>query len=170
MNTSDDRTSSARLLARMRQRAGSSVPESPMRRREAGEPAPLSFAQQRLWFLNQFAPDSAEYILPFPLRVTGPLDLPALERALTALVERHEVLRTRLVVDAEGDPEQLVDDPWTVSVPVVDLTGVAGAELRESMGRDAIEKEIGKPFDLAGGPLLRALLVRLGAGDSLLLL
>ncbi|GAA1602365.1 hypothetical protein GCM10009828_031070 [Actinoplanes couchii] len=141
-----------------------------MRRREAGEPAPLSFAQQRLWFLNQFAPDSAEYILPFPLRVTGPLDLPALERALTALVERHEVLRTRLVVDAEGDPEQLVDDPWTVSVPVVDLTGVAGAELRESMGRDAIEKEIGKPFDLAGGPLLRALLVRLGAGDSLLLL
>ena len=85
---------------------------------------PLSFAQQRLWFLDQLEPGSVEYNLPCPAAAgTAPLDVAALGAALSALVARHEVLRTRLVAGADGVPHQVIDPPAPVPLPVVDVSG-----------------------------------------------
>ncbi|MFC6016164.1 amino acid adenylation domain-containing protein [Plantactinospora solaniradicis] len=126
---------------------------------------PLSFAQQRMWFLNQLEPDSAEYNEPLALRISGPLDLVALRAALDAIVERHEVLRTRLVGDAEGRAYQVID-PFTGSgLVVTDLSGTGNplGTARDWVAADAVE-----PFDLATGPLLRARLLRLIPEDHVL--
>jgi aryl carrier-like protein len=80
-------------------------------RREAGEAAPLSFAQQRLWFLDQFEPGSSAYNMPVALRLKGALDVAALERALTEVIRRHEVLRTRFAV-VEGEPVQIIGETF----------------------------------------------------------
>ena len=82
-------------------------------------PIPLSFAQQRLWFLDQLEPGSADYNVPMPMRLSGELDPAALRRALDALVERHEVLRTRLVA-VDGVAHQVIDPPGGLA-----LAGVA---------------------------------------------
>ncbi|MFD0201926.1 MULTISPECIES: non-ribosomal peptide synthetase [Saccharothrix] len=112
--------------------------------------APLSFAQQRLWFLDQFQPGGTEYVTPLAVRLRGELDVPRLERALTALVERHDVLRTTFPA-VDGLPVAVVR-PADVTLPVVD-------EL------PALE-----PFDLAEGPLFRPVLVRRGPDDHVLAL
>jgi hypothetical protein len=72
---------------------------------------PLSFAQQRLWFLDQLEPGSTGYVVPAPLRLRGRLDVAALQAALDEVVARHEILRTRLVAAADGDAHQVVDPP-----------------------------------------------------------
>ncbi|MFC4046555.1 amino acid adenylation domain-containing protein, partial [Dactylosporangium siamense] len=128
-------------------------------------PLPLSFAQQRLWFLHQLEPDSAEYNEPLALHLTGPLDVDALRAALDAIVARHEVLRTRLVADGDGRPQQIID-PFTGSgLTVTDLTGEddPSAAATAWVAADAVE-----PFDLATGPLLRAHLLRLSADEHVL--
>ncbi len=89
-------------------------------------PLPLSYAQQRLWFLAQLAPGSVEYNAPMPFRWRGPLDLERLAGALRSLVARHEVLRTRLVTGADGVAHQVIDPPPAdVTVPVTDVSGEA---------------------------------------------
>ncbi|MDI5962224.1 non-ribosomal peptide synthetase [Streptantibioticus silvisoli] len=135
-----------------------------------GGPLPLSFAQQRLWFLDQLDPERAEYALPFALRVTGTLDIPALETALTALCARHEVLRTRFVADDDGEPTQIVDAPAALTATVHDLRATADAAEREAAARRIIDTETARPADLARGPLLRADVVRLADDDQYLLL
>ncbi|WP_233444706.1 non-ribosomal peptide synthetase, partial [Streptacidiphilus albus] len=132
-------------------------------------PLPLSFAQQRLWFLDQLAPGSAEYVIPFGLRVRGPLDTAVLETALSALVARHEILRTRFVADEDGRPQQIVDGPWPVAAGLHDLRGVGDDAERESAARRLLETEAVRPFDLATGPLLRAVLARIADEDHYLL-
>ncbi|WP_345144602.1 amino acid adenylation domain-containing protein, partial [Dactylosporangium darangshiense] len=131
------------------------------------EPLPLSFAQQRLWFLAELEPDSVEYNTTLPMYLRGDLDVEALTAALAALVARHEVLRTRLVADADGVPQQIIDPPSPFALPVVDLTVHADPE-------DAAEQWLSgdraTPFDLARGPLIRAALLRLGAGEHVLAL
>ncbi|MFJ5548557.1 condensation domain-containing protein, partial [Streptomyces sp. NPDC093225] len=127
----------------------------------------MSFAQQRLWFLDQLDPGSAEYVVPVAFRVRGPLDGVALGAALDALVVRHEVLRTRFATGPEGDPVQVVEDPWRVAVEAVDVS--ADADPLRS-GRSVVESFGHRPFDLGGGRLLRAMTVRLGADDHLLAL
>ncbi|MET7339604.1 amino acid adenylation domain-containing protein, partial [Nonomuraea sp. NPDC005650] len=124
---------------------------------------PLSFAQQRLWFLAQLDPDSAEYNSPTPVLLPGDLDIPALRAALTALVERHEVLRTRLVADAEGIPYQVIDPPADFDLPVI-------AVASEQEAQTLIAADATTPFDLAAGPLLRASLLRLGDQEHILAL
>ncbi len=133
-----------------------------------GAPLPLSFAQQRLWFIHRLEPDSAAYNLPCALRVRGPLDPGALERALTGVAGRHEALRTRFP-ERGGVPVQLVEPARRVRLPRVDLAGLPGPAREAELSRLA-EREARRPFDLAAGPLLRGAVVRLGEDDAAVLI
>jgi amino acid adenylation domain-containing protein/non-ribosomal peptide synthase protein (TIGR01720 family) len=129
---------------------------------------PLSFAQQRLWFLDQFEPNSNEYITPTALRLQGRLDVDALNTALTGLVARHESLRTTFdSVDGRG--VQVVHEPDEVRVPVLDLSGLPEGEREVELGRVLVEESVA-PFDLREGPLLRLRLLRLAAEEHALTL
>ncbi|MBZ4419892.1 non-ribosomal peptide synthase/polyketide synthase [Myxococcus sp. RHSTA-1-4] len=125
---------------------------------------PLSFAQQRLWFLDQLQPGGTAYNMPAVFRLEGTLDVAALERAFTELVRRHESLRTTFRDDG-GTPVQVIHPAAPFPLPVVDLTG------REDREAEALRlaTEAVRPFDLSTGPLLRASLLRL-AGDAHVLL
>jgi amino acid adenylation domain-containing protein len=129
---------------------------------------PLSFAQQRLWFLEQLGDLGAAYHIHRPLRLRGPLDRPALVRALDGIVARHEALRTTFV-RVDGVPGQRIAPAEASRFHLVehDLEGRADAdaELRRRMAEEA-----NAPFDLERGPLIRGRLVRLGAEDHVLLL
>src|SRR5262249_55815651 len=126
---------------------------------------PLSFAQQRLWFLHQLEPGSVEYNMPAPVRLTGHLDTAALSAALDALAARHEVLRTRLVSGEDGTPHQGIDPPSGFGLAHADLTGDPDAL---STAERLVAEDGLVPFDLATGPLLRGTLYRLGPSDYLL--
>ncbi|MEW5931541.1 MAG: amino acid adenylation domain-containing protein, partial [Gemmatimonadota bacterium] len=128
--------------------------------RRAGDgPAPLSFAQQRLWFIHQLDPRSSAYNMPFALRLRGPLDVGALRGSLAGVVRRHEALRT-VFADRGGEAVQVVLPCVRVPFAVLDLVGLPPEARRaEAARREAEEARL--PFDLARGPLLRVLLVRL---------
>ncbi|MFY9550790.1 MAG: amino acid adenylation domain-containing protein [Thermoanaerobaculia bacterium] len=128
------------------------------RRRWGEAPVPLSFAQQRLWFLDRLDPGLPFYNLPLALRMRGSLDVEALGRALGTIQERHEVLRSVFVL-VDGNPVQVVDPPRALSLSVVDLVALAPAA-REAEARRLGQEESQRPFDLARGPLLRAMLLR----------
>ncbi|HEU4595768.1 MAG TPA: amino acid adenylation domain-containing protein [Pyrinomonadaceae bacterium] len=138
------------------------------RREDSSTPAPLSFAQQRMWFLDQMEPGSAAYNLPAALRLTGRLDVAALERAFGELVRRHEILRTTFA-EAEGRPVQVVGPFEPQPLPVKDLSGLSEDERESEVGRLA-DDERHRPFDLAQGPLLRVMLLRLSEGEQVLLI
>jgi amino acid adenylation domain-containing protein len=129
---------------------------------------PLSFAQQRLWFLNQMEPDNPFYSLPWAMRMQGRLDKNALERSLQDIVARHEVLRTRFVASESG-VTQVVDTAAQIPLKQFDLSGVAAAS-REDRLQEQIKREIQQPFDLARGPLMRAALWQLSDDEYVLLL
>ncbi len=131
-------------------------------------PTPLSFAQQRLWFLDQLEPGRAEYLMHCPLRLTGPLDADALRAAFTALVARHEILRTRFVADDDGEPVQTVDEPGPATLACHDLRTITEAGAREVAARRIVDADGLRPVDLATGPLLRATLVQLADEDWIL--
>src|SRR6185369_3349846 len=152
--------------------AAGSLPLRPLPRTLRASPPGLSFSQQRLWFLHQMEPESAAYNLPQALRITGRLRLDVLAASLREVVRRHEALRTRFVV-MDRHPVQVVDvqggDPEaSPALPLADLTGLPPALAAETARRVA-DEEASRPFDLAAGPLLRALLVRSG-GEHMLLL
>ncbi|RYZ34328.1 MAG: amino acid adenylation domain-containing protein, partial [Myxococcaceae bacterium] len=130
--------------------------------------APLSFAQQRLWFIDQFEPESASYNIPAAVRLEGTLDVSALERSLHALTRRHETLRTRIRAE-EGHPAQLVSPDVELPLTHVDLSALPEAA-REEEARRIAGEEARRPFDLARGPLLRTTLVRLSEQQHELLL
>ena len=132
---------------------------------EAG-PAELSFSQQRLWVLDQIEPGGAAYIIAGALELRGALDAPVLERALGALVHRHESLRT-VFESVEGRPLQVVSEPGAWTLPVADLSGEVDA--RERL-RTLLREEASRGFDLARGPLFRARLYRLAPDTHVLLL
>ncbi|WP_164021881.1 non-ribosomal peptide synthetase, partial [Pyxidicoccus trucidator] len=129
---------------------------------------PLSFAQQRLWFIDQLEPGSAAYNIPTAVRILGSLDLTAMEQGLGALVERHESLRTTFA-PGRGEPVQVIHPSSALPLPLVDLTDLP-AEQRESEARRRVAEEAGLPFDLARGPLFRALLLRLTPQEHVLML
>ncbi|HEX7181390.1 MAG TPA: amino acid adenylation domain-containing protein, partial [Thermoanaerobaculia bacterium] len=135
---------------------------------QPGELIPLSFAQERLWFLDRLAPGSPAYSIPAALRLRGRLNWQAMELSLREIVRRHAVLRTRFVMSS-GQPAQVVDPAHGFSVPLIDLSGLPErdreAETARLVGRDARLS-----FDLAHGPLFRASLLRLDAEDHATLL
>ncbi|RKI15449.1 amino acid adenylation domain-containing protein, partial [Corallococcus praedator] len=120
---------------------------------------PLSFSQQRLWFLDQLQPDSAFYNVPGVVWLEGELDAQALEQSLRALVERHEVLRTTF--PPEGDtPVQVIHPTGLAALPAIDLTDLS-PDAREAEARRLASEEAGRPFNLKHGPVLRVTLLRL---------
>ncbi len=135
-----------------------------------GDVMPLSFAQQRLWFIDQLEPGNPVYNTPRAVRLRGTLNIAALERALTTLVQRHEALRTTFR-DLHGEPVQVIGKPTPFTVSVEDLSGLPEAT-RDEETRRLILEEVLRPFDLSTGPLVRARLLRLAKlpGDEYVLL
>ncbi|HLL46214.1 MAG TPA: condensation domain-containing protein, partial [Longimicrobiaceae bacterium] len=129
---------------------------------------PLSFAQERLWFLDRLEPGSAVYNIPVAWRLEGALDQAALERSLSEIVRRHEALRT-VFAEVDGSPVQVIAPFGGFALPVEDLSGLRGAD-REAAVRRRAGEEAARPFDLSAGPLFRAALLRLGEEDHVLLL
>lgn len=129
---------------------------------------PLSFPQLRLLFLHELRGSSTEYHIPEIFRLSGPLDVPALERALATLVERHESLRTGFVVDAD-EPLQVVQDATPVALPVEDIPLKSEQDRARALDA-ALAEEWDRPFDLTAGPLLRARLLRFGDLEHALVL
>lgn len=144
------------------------APDVPLAPAAREEPPPLSFAQQRLWFLDQYVPEKALYNIPCALRLSGPLDVDRLRRSLVRIVARHEVLRTSFEIRDDG-PIQRVSPSTDVALPVVDLSDRADRNRAEEADRLAVE-EARRPFHLAAAPPLRARLFRFSTLDHLLLL
>ncbi|MBI0319193.1 non-ribosomal peptide synthetase, partial [Streptomyces javensis] len=139
-------------------------------RADRARPLPLSFAQERLWFLHTLQPEEAGYNSALALRLTGALDVAALSRALDALVERHEALRTTFD-DLDGGPVQVVRPAAPVPLPVADLRARVTGEDGDAEALDRLLlAEYARPFELRTGPALRALLVRLAEDAHVLLL
>ena len=128
---------------------------------------PLSFAQQRLWFLDQLAPNNPLYNCPRALRLEGPLDVEALESAINEIIRRHEVLRTRIEVD-DGAPAQAIDEWAHRKLQIEDLASLT-LEEREAAAARMAREEAATGFDLKRGPLLRVKVLRLGEGQHTVL-
>ena len=131
-----------------------------------GNDLPLSFAQERLWFIDRMDPGSTVYNLATPLRLAGPLDVRAMERALGEMVRRHAVLRTRFAV-VDGRPVQRIESPEWFH-PAFDDVSALPEEAREARLAEIAAAEARTPFDLEAGPLFRARLVRAAPDDHLL--
>ncbi|MFG3053955.1 amino acid adenylation domain-containing protein [Kitasatospora sp. NPDC048239] len=154
----------ALLAQRLR---GAAAPARVVEPRAAGVVPPLSSGQERLWFMEQFAPGGSAYALAPARRLRGPLDRVALDGALADLVARHEGLRMVFPTSEDGVARVVVADPGPFAVRFVDAAGEAdpqGCAARE------VGALVGEPFDLGAGPLLRALLVRIGEEDHVLAL
>jgi amino acid adenylation domain-containing protein len=130
---------------------------------------PLSFAQERLWFLDQLEPGSAFYNLPFALRLRGALDVDALERSLGEIVRRHDALRT-VFLEQGGTARQVIAPFGGFALTVKDLSHLPADAREAEVQRELIAESTERPFDLAAGPLFRASLLRLGADEHVLLL
>src|SRR6185369_251716 len=149
-------------------RAGEGVETLPLKAVERSGDLPLSFAQERLWFLDQLEPDSDFYNIPSGVRLGGELDIEALQRTLSEVVRRHEVLRTTFPMD-HGAPVQRVSAARPFRLPVLDLSKLPEPERTSEARRMAIE-ESHRPFDLARGPMLRGMLLKLDEDDHIVLL
>jgi amino acid adenylation domain-containing protein len=165
----------AELLGYSRTRVKQSVPAGhselrPIGRVDRGRDAgfPLSFAQQRLWVIDQLEPGSSAYNIPLAEEISGPLNVSALERSFNELVRRHESLRTTFTI-SDGQPVQVISEPYPLRLEVTDLSRLPEAE-RESEAERQVHDEAQRPFDLIHGPLLRVRLLRLEEEEHLLLL
>src|SRR5262245_46404372 len=138
-----------------------------LRRRERKGGLPLSFAQQRLWFIDQLEPGQGTYNMPVAMRLEGAVDAGALERAVSEIVRRHEVLRTRFEMCGD-EPVQVIEPAAGVEMPAVDLRGL-GEEERKRRAKELTQEEAARPFDLRKGPMLRVKLLRLGEEEHVLL-
>jgi amino acid adenylation domain-containing protein/FkbM family methyltransferase len=143
------------------------VSAPPIRRASREQPLPLSFAQQRLWFLDQLEPGSISYNSPLAVRLSGTLDTDALARTLDELTRRHEALRTHFA-ELDGQPVQVVEPVAACRLELVELSDVPSEEVEAAARRLAAE-EAARPFDLGRGPLLRASLLQLAETEHVLL-
>jgi hypothetical protein len=130
-------------------------------------PAPLSFAQQRLWFFDQFEPGSPVYNLTAPIAFEGNLDIAALERAFNVIVQRHEAIRTTFDF-RDGQPVQVIAPAQTIGMRLIDLSHLQQDEQRAKT-EGILCEESNSPFDLKQGPLLRTTLLRIHDKKHILL-
>jgi amino acid adenylation domain-containing protein/non-ribosomal peptide synthase protein (TIGR01720 family) len=128
---------------------------------------PVSFTQQRVWFLDQLIPGNLAYNIPLAMRIVGPLNIDALQRSFDELVRRHETLRTTFDL-SEAGVEQVIHSPSPLPVRVEDLRGRRPQE-NERMVRQRLSEEVSRPFDLSRGPLARVVLLRLSENEQVLL-
>ncbi|HYX22519.1 MAG TPA: condensation domain-containing protein, partial [Thermoanaerobaculia bacterium] len=164
----------ADLAARVEavRRTGAVPPAPPLLAVPREGPPPLSFAQQRLWFIDQLEPGSPLYNMPGALRIEGPLDGAVLAQCLGEIARRHEALRTvfgELDAAPEGSPVQVIRPAEPFPLPVVDLAGLPESA-REALALSLIREQAARPFDLTRGPLLRGLLVRLAEREHAVVL
>jgi acyl transferase domain-containing protein len=131
------------------------------------KPVPLSFAQQRLWFLDQLAPANAAYHLPSALRLSGSLSLAGLKQAFSEIIRRHEVLRTTFDI-VDGQPVQVIGPVFDLPLPTIDLQGLNHTE-QEACTLKLATHQAMAPFDLLRGPLLRTSLLRINEREHILL-
>jgi amino acid adenylation domain-containing protein len=136
--------------------------------RRAATTAPLSYAQQRMWFVHQFDPDKALYNLPFALRLKGALDIVALQQALNEMIRRHEALRTTFA-DVNGSPVQIIQPAAPLDLAIIDLQQYSPDARDEELQR-IISDGMQIPFDLSQGSLIRAKLLRMDDTEHVLLL
>src|SRR5262249_27663193 len=134
---------------------------------ERPERAPLSYAQQRLWFLDRLEGASPQYNMPEALRLRGELNLEALEKTINTIVERHESLRTRFA-EVDGEPAQVIERELRIEAPVEDLSGLDEEEQRARVAA-ALRRELEEPFDLSRVPALRVRLLKLSEREHILL-
>ena len=132
----------------------------------------MSHGQEQLWFIDRLAPGQATYNIPLALALSGPLDATALERALDALVARHEALRTRLGTSADGGLVQVIDPPWHAKLDRTDLSEESGLAPGERLRRlrAFIDAQAAAPFDLSADRLVRTWLLRLADDEHILLI
>jgi hypothetical protein len=156
------------LARRLREKGRRAAYAPPISRRDASiTRPPLSFAQQRLWFLQQLEPNNAAYNIPLSVRLRGALNVNVLTRALSEAVRRHEILRTAFE-DIDGQPVQIISSPHPVSFPIVDLSDLSEQVRAEQVARHR-RSEVETQFDLAVGPLWRVKLLRIGVADHIAL-
>ena len=147
---------------------GGEAREPSIPRADRSLPLPLSFAQERLWLLDRFEPESSTYTIPAAIRLSGPLEVPALRAAVGLLAERHESLRTTFAL-AGDRPVQRIADRGSLALPLADLRALS-APCREPERVRLYERLAALPFDLERGPLARFRLLRTGEGEHALLL
>jgi amino acid adenylation domain-containing protein len=155
----------SRVSAAMIEATGAEL-TGPKRIERNAEGMPLSFAQQRLWFMQQWEPHSGTFNIPAAVRLSGEVNIAALEQGLQEIVNRHESLRTRFVMVA-GEVRQQISDAWPLTLSVEDLQFAEG---RDRLIQKLLEEEVRKSFALSQLPLLRVRLVRLAPTEHLLLL
>ncbi|WP_433234970.1 amino acid adenylation domain-containing protein [Actinomadura nitritigenes] len=143
------------------------APPAPIPPRDGTTAPRLSFAQQRLWFLNQLEPASSEYHVPMALQLSGNLHVEALGRSLAEIVRRHEVLRTTITTGPDGIAVQEVHPPGPADLPLTDVSGLPPDRAQAEASR-VIDAEAAQPFDLASAPPFRARLIRLAASEHVL--
>ena len=160
LTTRREKLSAAKRALLEKRLTGQEAETQTISRRQARSHAPLSFAQQRLWFLHQLEPDSIAYNMPTALRLKGRLNIDALEWGINEIIRRHEILRTtfRLI---DNEPVQIIADHLTLKLPVV--------EVRETELMRLATEEAQRPFDLENGPLVRARLLKLSADEWVLI-
>ncbi len=151
LSESEKRTLLAKLLAK----TGQSV-----------QTFPLSFAQQRLWFIDQMEPEDCAYNIPVAVRLTGQLKVAVLEQSVNALIERHETLRTSFIT-IKGEPKQVVVPKLTITIPLINLHGV---EEEATVINQFAREEAQTPFHLSQAPLLRVKLLQIHPTEHILLL
>ena len=152
-----------RLAGRVSHEAGAHA----IRPSQRNGPVPLSFAQQRLWFLDQLEPGLVAYNIPAAVRLVGQVDTAVLSWSLNEIVRRHESLRTTFDSVA-GKPVQIIAPELELLISVVDLTGFPD-EMRETEAMRLAQEEAQRPFDLIRGPLIRAVLMRLRGEEHVLI-
>ncbi|QSQ16101.1 non-ribosomal peptide synthase/polyketide synthase [Myxococcus landrumensis] len=147
--------------------SSAAIDVAPIARADRSRPLPLSFAQQRLWFLDQLQPGSSAYNLPWAIKFSGALNTHALRESLRELGQRHEALRTRFAVH-EGQPVQRIQEHFHLELPVIDLASVPEQD-RDAEAQRLTAAEALRPFNLEQDPVLRATLIKLGESQHLLL-